>query len=95
MPLITYLGGIGMLESTSLFVKDEQGNEMEMEILFTFDDEERNKKYVVFKNPKEDDEEVFASAYDDAGNLLPIETQEEWDMVEEVIGAFQDEESEA
>ncbi len=84
-----------MAESTSLFVKDEHGNEMEMEIVFTFDDEERNKKYVIFRNPKEDDDEVFASAYDDTGNLFPIETQEEWEMVEEVIGAFQDEESDA
>lgn len=84
-----------MAESTSLFVKDEHGNEMEMEIVFTFDDEARNKKYVIFRNPKEDDDEVFASAYDDAGNLFPIETQEEWEMVEEVIGAFQDEESDA
>lgn len=82
-----------MITSTSLFVQDEHGNEQEMEILFTFDDDSRNKKYVVFKHPGED-EEVFASIYDEAGNLLPIETQEEWDMIEEVIGAFEDEENE-
>lgn len=82
-----------MITSTSLFVQDEHGNEQEMEILFTFDDDSRNKKYVVFKHPGEDDE-VFASIYDEAGNLLPIETQEEWDMIEEVIGAFEDEENE-
>lgn len=77
-----------MLESNSLFVKDETGKEVEMEILFTFDDENRNKKYVVFINPADDSEEVFASCYDDEGNLLPIETDEEWAMVEEVLGAF-------
>ena len=79
-----------MLESNTLFVTDENGNEMEMEILFTFEDEEHGRKYVVFANP-DDDEEVFASAYDEAGNLLPVETQEEWDMIEEVIGAFSEE----
>ena len=82
-----------MITSTSLFVQDEHGNEQEMEILFTFEDDSRNKKYVVFKHPGEDSE-VFASIYDEVGNLLPIETQEEWDMIEEIIGAFEDEESE-
>lgn len=81
-----------MLDSASLFVKDEQGNEVEMEILFTFEDEEHKKKYVVFMDAKRDDEEVYASAYDDTGNLLPVESDEEWAMIEEVLGAFQDEE---
>ena len=35
---------------------------------------------------------VFASAYDDAGNLLPVESDEEWAMIEEVILAFQEDE---
>ena len=77
-----------MLESKSLFVKDETGKEVEMEILFTFDDDQKNKKYVVFTNPADDNDEVFASCYDEEGNLLPIDTDEEWAMVEEVLGAF-------
>lgn len=77
-----------MLETNTLFVRDENGNELEMEILFTFDDEEHKKKYVVFADPKDEDGEVFASAYDDEGNLLPVETEEEWKMIEEVLGAF-------
>lgn len=82
-----------MLDSGSLFVTDEFGNEKRMEILFTFEDEDKNKKYVVFFDPESDaEEEVFASCYDDEGNLLPIETEEEWGMVEEVIGAFQEQE---
>lgn len=81
-----------MLETNSLFVKDEDGSEKEMEILFTFEDEERKKNYVVFCDPNADNEEVFASVYDDEGNLLPIESEAEWNMVEEVLGAFQEEE---
>lgn len=81
-----------MLESNSLFVTDENGKEVEMEILFTFDDEGRSKKYVVFCDPKDENGEVFASCYDDEGNLLPIETDEEWTMVEEVLGAFGEDE---
>lgn len=81
-----------MLDTSSLYVTDENGNEKRMEILFTFDDEEKGNKYVVFEDPENEDEEVFASRYDDEGNLLPIETDEEWAMVEEVIGAFAEDE---
>lgn len=83
-----------MLETNSLFVNDEYGNEVKMEILFTFEDESRGKKYVLFMEPENESGEVFASAYDDQGNLLPIETDEEWAMIEEVLGAFQDEDAE-
>lgn len=81
-----------MLDTGSLYVKDEFGNEKRMEILFTFEDEDHGKKYVVFFDPEVEEEEVFASAYDDEGNLFPVETDAEWSMIEEVIGAFQNEE---
>ena len=35
-----------MLETNTMFVTDESGNEKEMEILFTFEDEEKGRKYV-------------------------------------------------
>ena len=81
-----------MLETNTMFVTDESGNEKEMEILFTFEDEEKGRKYVVFADPEDEGDEVFASAYDDEGNLMPVETDEEWQMIEEVIGAFQEDE---
>lgn len=84
-----------MLDSNSLFVTDEAGNEVKMEILFTFENEDNSKKYVVFSNEEDESGEVFASAYDDEGNLLPVETDAEWQMIEEVIGAFQDDEEPA
>lgn len=82
-----------MIESKVMYVEDENGNEKEMEILFTFDNKE--KKYVLFKDAKNDTDEIFASCYDDEGTLTPIETQAEWDMVEEVLGAFIEEEENA
>lgn len=81
-----------MLDSSSLYVNDENGNEKRMEILFTFEDEDHGKKYVVFLDPEEEEGEVYASAYDDDGNLFPVETDAEWQMIEEVIGAFQEDE---
>ena len=84
-----------MLDSNSLYVTDENGNEKRMTIFFTFESEDYQRKYVVFEDPDAEDGEVFASAYDDAGSLLPIDSDEEWAMIEEVIGAFvEDEEAE-
>ena len=50
-----------------------------------------NKKYVIFEDPNDELGEVFAYSYDDEGNLIAIETDEEWEMVEEVLGAFSEE----
>ncbi len=69
------------------FVADEEGNELEMEILFTFENGGSN--YVVYFDPTTEEGDVFASKYDDENNLIPIENDEEWDMVEEVLGAFE------
>lgn len=84
-----------MLDTNTLFVRDENGKELEMEILFTFEDEATHKNYVVFQDPEDESGEVFASAYDEEGNLLPVETDEEWKMIEEVLGAFSQDDEEA
>lgn len=89
MPFV-FKGG-NMLDTNTLYIKDENGKEVAMDILFTFESDETNKKYVIFENPNDELGEVFASCYDEEGNLLPIETDEEWEMVEEVLGAFSEE----
>lgn len=81
-----------MIDSNSLYVKDEDGNDKRMVILFTFDSDDYGKSYVVFQDPDSDTGEIFASAYNDQGELLPVESDEEWDMVEEVINTFADDE---
>lgn len=83
-----------MLDSNSLYVQDENGNEKRMIILFTFDSEDYGAQYVVFQDP-EAEEEVYVSRYNDKGELLPIESDEEWDMVEEVINTFNEDEENA
>lgn len=84
-----------MLDSNCLYVKDENGNEKKMTILFTFDSDETGKQYVVFQDPELETGEVYASCYDDQGQLLPIESDAEWDMVEEVINTFVEDEEDA
>jgi uncharacterized protein YrzB (UPF0473 family) len=83
-------------------VVDEDGNEQLCEVLFTFDSDEFGKSYVLYYpvGAEEDDEEdieIHASAFipkedGEDGELMPIETDEEWDMIEEVLNTFLDEE---
>jgi len=79
-----------------LIVIDEQGNENEMEILFTFNSEEYGKQYVLFIDPNAEEGEVYASSYDDEGNLNIVEDEAEWAMIEEILATFveQDEDEE-
>ncbi len=80
------------MDDNKMFIIDEEGNEKEVDILFTFDSDLYGKKYVLYQNPNGDLEEVFVSSYDDEGNLNSVEDEEELAMVEEVLGAFVDEE---
>jgi uncharacterized protein YrzB (UPF0473 family) len=83
-------------------VVDEDGNEQLCEVLFTFDSDEFGKSYVLYypvgaEEDDEDDIEIHASAFipkedGEDGELMPIETDEEWDMIEEVLNTFLDEE---
>lgn len=83
-------------------VIDENGNEQLCEILFTFESDEFEKSYVLYYpiGITDDDEiELHAASFipnDDgeAGELRPVETDEEWDMIEEVLNTFLDEEEE-
>ena len=78
---------------------DEDGNEELYQILLTFESEEFEKSYVlVHPTSTEDQEEVeiFAFSYTETdggldGQLGDIETDEEWDMIEEVVNTRMDE----
>ena len=72
------------MEANKIQVIDDQGNELEYEVLFTFNNDELNKQYVLYYDSSLEEPSVFASIYDDEGKLYSIETPEEWEMVEEV-----------
>lgn len=83
-------------------VIDDEGNEQLCEILFTFESDEFNKSYVLYYPVGAEEDEngeiqIYASRFtpgDEEGQLQPIETEEEWDMIEEVLDAFLAEEEE-
>ncbi len=80
---------------------DEEGNEELYEILLTFESEDFEKSYVLVypASAQEDNVEVFAFSFKESeggleGNLGDVETEEEWEMIEEVLGAFVEEDEE-
>lgn len=74
------------MDDNKIIVTDDQGKELIFEILFTFDHD--GNKYVLYYDPEQEDGEVFASKYSEDGTLNPIDSKEEWDMVEEVFDSF-------
>lgn len=88
-------------ETDYITIVDENGNEDLFEILFSFESEDYGKSYVfIFPAGTADDEEVELQAYSytenetgKEGDLEPIESEEEWDMVEEVLNTFMQDEN--
>lgn len=76
------------MSENSIFITDENGKEIEMKIYLTF--EANNKKYVVVYEENNQDE-LYSFVYDDNGNLYQIESEEELHMVDEVVGAYEQE----
>ena len=85
------------MNEQQITIVDENGNEQLCEILFYFHSDEFNKDYVLYYPIGEEDENgeiiVHASAFSQSdenteGELMPIETEEEWDVVEEMYNTF-------
>ena len=76
-------------EEKKIIIEDGDGNEHAMEILFTYHNDERNRDYVFFFDPK-DPENVIPMIYDEDHNLFEIEDEEEYEEVEEVFNSYQE-----
>ena len=78
-----------MIEKEIIII-DEDGNELKMEIEFTYTDEATGKEYVFYFDPQNEDE-LFVAGYDENGNLYEIETDEELDKMEKVLDKYYEE----
>ncbi|KGX93536.1 hypothetical protein N781_10915 [Pontibacillus halophilus JSM 076056 = DSM 19796] len=89
-------------EKERIIIPDENGEEHLFEVLFKFDVDTTGKSYMVVVPAEQQDTdeevEVFAFRYEDnAGEeddlaLYQIETEEEWEMVEEMLNTFTEDE---
>ncbi len=80
-------------------VMDDNGKEVECEVLFTFESEETKKNYIVYTDNTIDDDgntKVYASVYnpnEEETKLMPIETDKEWKIIETILEEIQSEAS--
>ena len=78
-------------------VINDEGKEVECEVLFTFESEETKKNYIVYTDNTTDEEgntKVYASIYNPneaETKLLPIETDKEWKIIETILEEIQSE----
>ncbi|MDD3382647.1 MAG: DUF1292 domain-containing protein [Bacilli bacterium] len=89
------------LKENQLTYVDDKGNEILCDILFTFENNEFNKNYVLFYptgSLEEEEIQVYAASYEplegEIGELNEITTDEEWKMIEEVLTAFENDNEE-
>ena len=73
-----------------MVVTDSEGKEHLMHILFTYDNEERGCSYVFFYEVGDNEENVIAMRYTADGELKEIDNDEEYDEVDEVFNAWQE-----
>ena len=76
---------------------DENGNEIIYDVLFTFENDENGKNYIVYTDNHKDDQgniEVYASIYDPddpESKLEAIKTEKEWKVIETILATLQEE----
>ena len=73
------------MSENSIFIIDETGKEVEMKFYLTFD--ANDKKYVVVYS-EDNLDELYSFVYDEEGNLFQIDSEDELNMVNEVIEAY-------
>ena len=84
-------------EEMTFKVMNDEGKEIECEVLFTFESDETKKNYIVYTDNTIDEDgntKVFASIYnpgEDETKLLPIETDKEWKIIETILDELQNE----
>lgn len=77
------------LNDNQIEIYDEDGNKYLMEILFTYENEERNATYA-FIYDKSNPDELILMKYKEDGNIEEVTDEAELSEAEEVLNAFND-----
>ena len=83
------------MNKNTFTIIEENGNEIEYDILFTFDSDDTGKSYIVYTDETRDangNVQVFASVENkELSRLEPIETEREWRLIERILETLQEE----
>ena len=83
-------------EKMTFTVIDDNGKEVECEVLFTFESDETKKNYIVYTDNSQDDEgntKVYASIYEpneENLTLTAIEDEKEWKIIDTILNELQE-----
>jgi len=83
-------------KSGKIIIKNDKSEEIECDVLFTFDNNDTNKSYIIYTDNTKDDLgniKVYANTYnedDEEGILGNIETEEEWNIIEQIFSSIND-----
>lgn len=75
----------------TIYITDENGKEIKMNILFTFDYDD-DRYVIVYEDGKDDD--LYPFKYDEDGHLFAVEDEEELSIFNEVLSAFEGDDEE-
>lgn len=89
---------MALMEEERIIIPGENGEENLYEVIFTFDIEDNNQSYVAVvpvEQADDEEQEVFVFRYEEKDNqddlmLFSIESDEEWDIVEETFNTLVD-----
>jgi uncharacterized protein YrzB (UPF0473 family) len=84
-------------QNLTFTVYTDAGIQVECEVLFTYESEQTGKNYIAYTDNTTDNEgntKIYASIYDsnvDKTKLLPIQTDDEWKLIEAILKELQEE----
>lgn len=85
-----------ILQDEKLIIKNEKGERIECDKLFTFDSDETGKSYICYTDNTLDQDgktKVYASIYDPTGkdpSLKPLTSEKEWKVIEIILASAQE-----
>ena len=85
-----------MLDNGKIVIKNDKGEELVCDVLFTFDSDETNKSYIAYTDNSKDESgntKVYASTYDKEGedlSLKPLITEKEWKIIDNILASVLD-----
>jgi uncharacterized protein YrzB (UPF0473 family) len=88
--------GNDMEKDGKLVIKNDKGELMECDVLFTFDSDETGKSYIAYTDNTKDEKgniKVYANIYDPNGESLklePITTEKEWQAINNILISVQE-----
>lgn len=85
-----------MLDNGKIVIKNDKGEELVCDVLFTFDSDETGKSYIAYTDNTKDEKgniKVYANIYDKTGEdlkLSQLTTDKEWKIIDNILASVID-----